>query len=97
MDVVTIGESMAVFTPASTGLMRQAVTFTRRIGGAESSVAVSLVRLGYRAGWISRVGDDEFGKAIVAFLQGEWVDVSQVKVDKEAPTGIYFKDKETAK
>lgn len=93
MDVVTIGESMAVFTPASGGLMRQAVTFTRRIGGAESNVAVGLARLGHRVGWISRVGDDEFGKAILSFLQGEGVDVSRTKIDPEAPTGLYFKEK----
>ncbi|AEH48186.1 sugar kinase [Parageobacillus thermoglucosidasius] len=93
MDVVTIGESMAVFTPASGGLMRQAVTFTRRIGGAESNVAVGLARLGHRVGWISKVGDDEFGKAILSFLQGEGVDVSRTKIDPEAPTGLYFKEK----
>jgi 2-dehydro-3-deoxygluconokinase len=92
MDVVTIGESMVVFTPASGGLMRYATHFTKRIGGAESNVAVGLARLGHRVGWISRVGDDEFGKAVVAFLKGEGVDVSRVKIDKEAPTGVYFKE-----
>ncbi|MCG6794166.1 sugar kinase [Geobacillus sp. YHL] len=92
MDVVTIGESMAVFTPTSVGLMRQATTFTMRIGGAESNVAVGLARLGHRVGWISKVGSDEFGKAILSFLKGEGVDVSRVKMDGEAPTGIYFKE-----
>ncbi|MEC5186832.1 2-dehydro-3-deoxygluconokinase [Geobacillus thermodenitrificans] len=93
MDVVTIGESMAVLTPTSGGFMRQAITFTRQIGGAESNVAVGLARLGHRVGWISKVGDDEFGKAILSFLQGEGVDISQVKADLEASTGIYFKEK----
>nr|ABI49942.1 2-keto-3-deoxygluconate kinase [Geobacillus stearothermophilus] len=79
MDVVTIGESMAVFTPTSVGLMRQATTFTMRIGGRESNVAVGLARLGHRVGWISKVGSDEFGKAILSFLKGEGVDVSRVK------------------
>lgn len=92
MDVVTIGESMAVFTPTSNGLMRYATHFTKKIGGAESNVAVGLARLGHRAGWISRVGNDEFGKAILAFLKGEGVDISRVKMDEKAPTGIYFKE-----
>jgi 2-dehydro-3-deoxygluconokinase len=92
MDVVTIGESMVVFTPTSNGLMRYATHFTKKIGGAESNVAVGLARLGHRAGWISKVGNDEFGKAILAFLKGEGVDISRVKVDNEAPTGIYFKE-----
>jgi 2-dehydro-3-deoxygluconokinase len=92
MDVVTIGESMVVFTPTSNGLMRYATHFTKKIGGAESNVAVGLARLGHRAGWISRVGNDEFGKAILAFLKGEGVDISRVKMDEKAPTGIYFKE-----
>jgi 2-dehydro-3-deoxygluconokinase len=92
MDVVTIGESMVVFTPISDGFMRNATQFTKKIGGAESNVAIGLTRLGHKAGWISKLGNDEFGKAILAFLKGENVDVSQVTFDQEAPTGIYFKE-----
>ncbi|WP_273123122.1 sugar kinase [Bacillus weihaiensis] len=92
MDVVTIGESMVVFTPTSDGFMRNASQFTKKIGGAESNVAVGLARLGHQSAWMSKLGDDEFGKAILAFLKGENVDVSQVTFDDKAPTGIYFKE-----
>lgn len=92
MDVVTIGESMVVFTPTSDGFMRNATEFTKKIGGAESNVAIGLARLGHQTGWISKLGYDEFGKAILGFLKGENVDVSQVTFDEEAPTGIYFKE-----
>jgi 2-dehydro-3-deoxygluconokinase len=92
MDVVTIGETMTLFTPESTGLMRYANHFTMKFGGAESNVAIGLARLGHRTGWISKVGNDEFGKAMLAFISGEGVDVSQVKLDGESPTGVYFKE-----
>lgn len=92
MDVITIGESMVLFTPTSDGFMRNASAFTKKIGGAESNVAVGLARLGHKAGWISKLGDDEFGKAILALLKGENIDVSQVTFDSDAPTGIYFKE-----
>ncbi|KAB8137692.1 sugar kinase [Gracilibacillus oryzae] len=92
MDVVTLGESMILFTPESNGLMRYAPVFSRKIGGAESNVAIGLARLGYRTGWISKVGDDEFGRAMISFIRGEGVDVSQVKSAPSAPTGIYFKE-----
>ncbi|MCM3440456.1 sugar kinase [Metabacillus halosaccharovorans] len=92
MDVVTLGESMVVFTPISDGFMRNASQFTKKIGGAESNVAVGLARLGHKVGWISKLGDDEFGKAVLASLKGENVDISQVIFDSEAPTGIYFKE-----
>lgn len=92
MDVVTIGETMVLFTPESEGSMKYATTFTKRFGGAESNFSIGLTRLGCSAGWVSRVGNDEFGKSMVAFIRGEGVDVSQVKVDPEAKTGIYFKE-----
>ncbi|MET3505682.1 sugar kinase [Halalkalibacter oceani] len=92
MDIVALGETMVLFTPDSTGLMRYANSFSRKFGGAESNYAIGLTRLGHQAGWISRVGDDELGKAMLAFIRGEGVDVSQVKVDDSAPTGIYFKE-----
>ncbi|MBA4493060.1 sugar kinase [Paenactinomyces guangxiensis] len=92
MDVVTIGETMALFTPDMSGMMRYAKSFSMKLGGAESNVAIGLSRLGHRTGWISKVGNDEFGKAMLSFISGEGVDVSRVKVDPSAPTGIYFKE-----
>lgn len=96
MDVVTLGETMMLFTPKSTGLMRYAGDFSSKIAGAESNVAIGLARLGHQAGWISRLGNDEFGERIQSFIRGEGVDVSQVTFDDTAATGLYFKEKVTA-
>lgn len=92
LDVVTIGESMALFTPDAPGKMRYAANFSRKYAGAETNVAIGLNRLGYKAGWISKVGADELGEGLLSFVRGEGVDVSQVKKDDKAPTGIYFKE-----
>jgi len=89
-DVVTIGEMMVQFNPITTGPLRHVAYFEKHAAGAEANFAVGMVRMGFSAGFISRVGDDEFGKYILAVLKGEGVDVSRVIVDKEAPTGIYF-------
>ncbi|NEU30830.1 sugar kinase [bacterium LRH843] len=96
MDIVTLGETMVLFTPDSTGLMRYASTYSRKFGGAETNYAIGLTRLGHKAGWISRVGDDELGKAMLSFVRGEGVDVSHVSVDPTAPTGLYFKELRSA-
>ena len=50
MDVVTLGESMVLLTPTTTGPLRYAHTFSRGLGGAESNVAIGLARLGKKAG-----------------------------------------------
>lgn len=92
MDVITIGETMVLFTPDKPGPIRHANLFTMKFGGAESNVAIGLSRLGHKAGWISRVSDDEFGRAVLSFIRGEGVDVSTVSIDKDHPTGVYFKE-----
>ena len=92
MDVVTIGETMVLFTPERSSLMRYSESYSRKFGGAETNVAIGLSRLGHSTGWISRVGNDEFGKAMLSFIRGEGVDVTKVKTDATAATGLYFKE-----
>lgn len=92
-DVVALGETMVLLVPTTSGPLRYANTFTRHIGGAESNLCIGLVRLGRSAGWISRVGDDEFGRYVVNTIRGEGVDTSRVRVDAEAPTGVFFKER----
>lgn len=92
-EVVAMGETMVLFSPMGDGPLRYIHHFEKRIGGAESNVCIGLSRLGHSAGWISRVGDDEFGRYVVSAIRAEGVDVSQVKVDPEAPTAVYFKER----
>jgi 2-dehydro-3-deoxygluconokinase len=83
---------MTLFTPNEEGMLRHVQTFSMKFGGAESNVAIGLSRLGHRARWISRLGEDEFGNAMQSFIRGEGVDVSYVTRDNTAPTGVYFKE-----
>ncbi|WP_062515574.1 sugar kinase [Halobacillus sp. KGW1] len=95
MDVVTLGETMVTFTSKSSGLMRYASDFAMKVAGAESNVAIALARLGHDVGFISKVGDDEFGEKVRSFIRGEGVDVNKVTSYGGAPTGIMFKEKLT--
>lgn len=92
-EVVTMGESMVVFVPESSGPLRHADRFTRGVAGAESNVAIGLCRLGHPAAWMGRLGDDEFGRYIWTTLRGEGVDLSHAAMDPDAPTGIMFKER----
>ena len=93
LDVVTLGETMILMIAEQAGPMREATTFRRHVAGAESNVAIGLARLNHRSGWISRVGDDEFGRAVIFRVRGEGVDTSKVKVDAEAPTGLLVRER----
>jgi len=90
VDLVSLGETMVQLNAVTPGPLRYVDYFEKHAAGTESNVAVGLVRMGFTSGWISRLGDDEFGRYIYGFLRGEGVDVSQVVFDSEAPTGLYF-------
>lgn len=91
-DIITIGEAMIAFNPCSTGPMKYVNRFERKIGGAELNLAIGCARLGLNVGWISRLGNDEFGKYIRNFARGEGIDTSQVKLINGYPTSLYFKE-----
>lgn len=91
-ELVTIGETMVVFDSASAGPLRYASNYTCHTGGAETTVAVGVVRQGHTAGWISSLGEDEFGMLIRRTFMGEGVDLSRVAVDPSRPTGIFFRE-----
>ena len=55
-------------------------------------MAAHLAEFGYRTAWASRLGQDPFGDRIMEGLAGQGVDVSLVRRDSTAPTGVYFKD-----
>lgn len=92
LDLITLGEALVIFSPATTGQLRFVHSFAKSIGGAEANVAIAISRLGFKAGWMSRLGDDEFGRYIEYALKGEGIDLTQVQFDSELPTGLLFKE-----
>lgn len=90
-ELVTIGETMVVFDSVSNGPLRYASNYTCHTGGAETTVAVGVVRQGHTAGWISSLGNDEFGMLIRRTFMGEGVDLSQVTLSDTHSTGIFFR------
>lgn len=48
--------------------------------------------MGLDTGWISRLGNDEFGRYIFNFVRGEGIDISQVEFVDGYPTSLNFKE-----
>lgn len=92
LDVLCVGETMAVVTPAKAEPLKEAEECLLGFGGAESNVAAHLAEFGYRAGWASRLGQDPFGDRIMDGLAARGVNMSFVIRDSTSPTGVYFKD-----
>jgi 2-dehydro-3-deoxygluconokinase len=86
-DLVALGEPLLEFnqvTPEDTTGYRQG------FGGDTSNCTIAAARLGARTAYVTRLGDDAFGRMFVDLWQREGVDVSGVGIDTDAPTGIYF-------
>ncbi|MGB3262049.1 sugar kinase [Paenisporosarcina sp.] len=92
-ELVTIGETMVLLEPVTDGPLQYVHQFNKKIGGAESNVAIGVTRLGHSAGFMSQVGDEELGKFIVSSIRGEGVDTSRVKFNDEYNTGLYIKER----
>ncbi|UDQ80311.1 sugar kinase [Erwinia rhapontici] len=93
LDVVTLGEAMAMFVADECGDLASASHFSKRIAGAELNVAIGLARLGLNVGWVSRIGDDAFGRFTCQQLDHEGVDRRLVTTDARYPTGFQLKSK----
>lgn len=92
-DAVSLGETMLLFQAEEYGALRHNERFRKFIGGTESNTMMALAKLGLTASWISRLGADEFGYNIRDFIRGQGVDTSGVVFDQEAPTGVFFVEK----
>ena len=93
MDVVTFGEAMVMFIANEVGPLHQIRCFYKSLAGAEVNTAIGFARLGLKSGWVSKVGDDAFGAYIIKQLQSEKVNIDQVTIDADHPTGFQLKSK----
>ncbi|MFE9425759.1 sugar kinase [Kitasatospora sp. NPDC006697] len=90
-EVLTVGETMAALR--ATGRVRLGAPMELSVAGAEANVAIGLARLGHRAGWIGRVGDDEFGQLVLRTLRAEQVAVEHARIDPDGrPTGLLTRE-----
>ncbi len=85
-DVLALGEAMVEFNQTHPG----EPNFLQGFGGDTSNAAIAAARAGSRAGYLTRLGADPFGDALLALWQREGVNTSAVQRDSAAPTGIYF-------
>jgi len=92
MDVVTFGETMALFSTNEGKGLEFANKMDKSFGGAESNTAIGLARLGHHVGWFGNLGQDPLGLSILKTIRGEQVDVSKAKLVEGQSTGVMLRD-----
>ncbi len=81
---------MVEFAAEERGRLGEATAFRRGFGGDTSNFIVAAARLGASAGYVTRVGGDEFGRSFLELWLREGVDASRVVVEPEGFTAVYF-------
>ncbi|MFL6678192.1 MAG: sugar kinase [Burkholderiaceae bacterium] len=91
LDVLTAGEALVLLAAEAPGALEHVDRFRRFSAGAELNVAIGLARLGLRVGYVSRVGDDAFGRFLLAEMAREGLSAELVTVDATRSTGFMLK------
>ncbi|HHX40894.1 MAG TPA: fructokinase, partial [Armatimonadetes bacterium] len=91
LDVICLGEALIDFVALQSGVsLTEAESFQKAAGGAPANVAVGIARLGARAAFIGKVGDEPFGRFIQHTLERDGVDTTGMVFSSEYRTGLAF-------
>jgi 2-dehydro-3-deoxygluconokinase len=89
-EIVAIGEPMLEFNAEEEGALSEARRFIVGWGGDTSNFCIAAGRAGARVGYLTRLGDDEFGESFLNLWRREGIDTSRIVRDPEAFTAAYF-------
>lgn len=84
--ILALGEPMIEFNQTEPGQPN----YLQGYGGDTSNAIIACARQGAPCGYITRLGDDEFGRMLADLWQREGVDASGVAIDATAHTAVYF-------
>jgi len=89
LDLITLGRSSVdLYGEQVGGRLEDMGSFAKYIGGSPTNTAIGAARLGLRAGLITRVGADHFGRFILEELAREGVDTRGVSTDPKRLTAL---------
>ncbi|KAL8122508.1 fructokinase-2-like [Apium graveolens] len=89
--IVSFGEMLIDFVPTVSGVsLAEAPGFLKAPGGAPANVAIAVTKLGGKAAFVGKLGDDEFGRMLAGILKENGVCVDGIKFDQGARTALAF-------
>ncbi|AKI97762.1 sugar kinase [Kosmotoga pacifica] len=92
IEVYCWGEPLAGFYSKNPNALGKPGEFRMTWGGDTSNVALSVRKLGHSSGYMTKIGNDFVGQGLLKLWKSEGVDVTNVFLDREHSTGMYFVD-----
>jgi len=89
-DFLSYGEPLIGFYPLGGSSIVDDGPIAKTWGGDTSNFAIGVARLGHGSRYLTRVGDEPFGKSFLSLWKANNVDCSLVEVDPLRKTGLYF-------
>ncbi len=87
------GEPMGLLIAQSEGSLDSVEGYSLAVAGAEFNVATGSARLGHKTAYLTKLGDDPFGKLIARTLRNNGIMDDLVLYTKERTTGFMLKSK----
>jgi len=87
LDIVAIGEPMVEFNQTGADGGR---SYLQGFGGDSSNFAIAAARQGAKAGYLTSLGADVYGRMFRDLWRAEGVDAHHVREDADAFTAVYF-------
>jgi len=84
--ILALGEPMIEFNQTESGKPN----YLQGFGGDTSNAIIACARQGAACGYITRLGNDDFGRSFLALWKSESVDTRGVGIDEVAHTAVYF-------
>ena len=84
--ILALGEPMIEFNQTRPG----EANYLQGFGGDTSNAIIACARQGAPCGYITRIGDDQFGRMLQELWNAESVGTQGVQTDSAAPTAVYF-------
>lgn len=89
--IVSFGEMLIDFVPTVSGVsLAEAPGFLKAPGGAPANVAIAVSRLGGRAAFVGKLGEDEFGRMLEGIVKENGVSAAGIRFDQGARTALAF-------
>ena len=89
--ILCSGEALYDFISKERGKnLGDSALFEKRVGGSPLNVAIGLVRLGAKVGFMTKLSTDSFGKGIYNFIKKEGITTDYLTTDNHGKTTLAF-------
>ena len=89
LDVVTVGRCSVDLYGVEIGSRLEDVdTFRKSVGGCPANIAIGCARLGLKSALLTRVGDEQMGRFIIAEMEREGVSTAGIVLDDGRLTAL---------